>query len=468
MTTPSTVADAIKAARAALAGGDIPEATRLTEHAKALKAIEAVGDTLPRLDLSSPTQPDAPVPAEEIAVKTWFHSRFGEFDAGMEQIGRELYGHVAQDYRKAAYLKNADFLRYVRTGAYDPRLHRLVLYSPTQLAEAILAGASVAELKATQIESQDVLGGFLVPEDIREKVVQRLAGRVIMRRMSNAMPTSRDRVTMPVITGGDDRYPGAVRATWVDESPASSAAETNATFGQVSIPVHTLMGSTPISKNLLEDSQGALAIVGIVERQLADAFAITEDFAFLVGTGVGQPQGVLKDATTGGPHTFQYGSVTTLNSGAATALSADAFRNTPYQLPVQYRDAGCAWAFSRGTARVIKTLKAGDGTYLWSGRSDTPQLAQGQPQALEGYPINETEVLASPTATNGSTYTANVYPVIFMARDAYQIVDRVGMDVQRYDDATTARQNQVILVARRRVGGAVLEPWRVVVMKVAA
>jgi HK97 family phage major capsid protein len=282
------------------------------------------------------------------------------------------------------------------------------------------------------------------------------------------MPTSRDRVTMPVITGGDDRYPGAVRATWVDEAPASSAAETNATFGQVSIPVHTLMASTPVSKNLLEDAQGALAIVGIVERQMADAFAITEDYAFLVGTGMGQPQGILKDTTTGGPHTFQYGSVTTINSGAATALSADAFRNTPYQLPIQYRDQGCAWLFSRGTARVIKTLKAGDGTYLWSGRSDTPQLAQGQPQALEGYPINETEVLAAPTTTNGTAYTANVYPVIFLARDAYQIIDRVGMDVQRYDDATTARQNQVVLVARRRVGGQVLEPWRVVVMKVAA
>lgn len=472
MTVPNTVAGYIQAARDAIAAGDLEAATRYKDQATALKALDGLGDTqpIPPMDPARETAPppDANAAAQEFAVKTWFHNRFGEFDAGMEQIGRELYGHIAPDYKRAAFAKNRDFIRYVKTGQYDPTLHRTVLYSPTQLAEAILSGATVAELKATQVESQDVLGGFLVPEDIREKVVQRLMGQVIMRRMGNAMPTSRDRVVMPVVTGGDDRYPGAVRATWVDESPTSTGAETNATFGQVSIPVHTLMASTPVSKNLLEDSQGALAIVGIVERQMADAFALTEDFAFLVGSGMGQPQGILKDATTGGPHTYAYGSVTTLNSGAATALSADAFRNTPYQLPIQYRNAGCAWLFSRGTARVIKTLKDGSGVYLWSGRSDSPQLAQGQPQSLEGYPINETEVLAAPTTTNGTAYTANVYPVIFMARDAYQIVDRVGMDVQRYDDATTARQNQVVLVARRRVGGQVLEPWRVVVMKVAA
>jgi HK97 family phage major capsid protein len=129
---------------------------------------------------------------------------------------------------------------------------------------------------------------------------------------------------------------------------------------------------------------------------------------------------------------------------------------------------GCSWLFSKGTARVIKTLKAGDGTYLWSGRSDTPQLAQGQPQSLEGYPIEETEVLAAPTATNGVAYTPNVFPVIFMARDAYQIIDRVGMDIMRYDDSTTAETNSIRLVGRRRVGGQPIEPWKIVAIKVAA
>jgi HK97 family phage major capsid protein len=150
---------------------------------------------------------------------------------------------------------------------------------------------------------------------------------------------------------------------------------------------------------------------------------------------VGKPQGVLQGATTGGPFTYAYGSVTTLNSGGATALQGDSFRNMPYALASQYRNNGCIWIMSRGTVRVVKTLKDGGGAYLWADRNQ--QLQNGQPPKLEGYDITESEALAAPTATNGSTYTANVYPVIFIAKGAYQIVDRVGMDVQRYDDSVT-------------------------------
>lgn len=158
--TYQTSGEAIKAARAALVSNDLSEAQRLTEHAKALKAIEAIGDTQPRLDLTPPADVPAPDAAHDVAVKTWFHNRYGTFDAGLSQVAKELYGHIAPTYERAAWLKNADFNRYIRFGQYDPRLHRLVLFSPDQMAAAILGGAAVAELKATQIESQDVLGGL--------------------------------------------------------------------------------------------------------------------------------------------------------------------------------------------------------------------------------------------------------------------------------------------------------------------
>ena len=467
MTVPNTVAGYIQAARDAIAAGDLEAATRYKDQAAALKAVNALGETLPIPQIAVP-EPNAEASAQDIAVKSWFHNRYGEFDAGLKQIATELYGHIAPTYERAAWLKNADFIRYIRTGAFDPVLHRTVLFTPEQLANAVLAGASVAEIKNTQVESQDVLGGFLVPEDVRDRVVQRLEGAVVMRRMNTAMPTGRDRVVMPVITGGDDRNIGSVRAFWVDEAPAAAQSATVATFGQVSIPVHTLMANTPVSKNLLEDTQGALAITGILERLMVSAFRITEDEAFLTGSGVAQPLGVLRDATTGGANTFAYGTIARVASGVATALSADSIRNVPYAIASQYRELGCAWIMSRNTVRVIKTLKDGQGVYLWSGRSDSPQLAQGQPQALEGFPIMESEVLPGTTTNSGFAYTANVYPIIFAARDSYQIVDRVGMDVMRYDDSTTATQNQIRIVARRRVGGQPINPWALAVLQIAA
>jgi HK97 family phage major capsid protein len=466
MTLPSTVADAVKAARAAIAAGNYDEAEQFTNHAKALKALEGVGETQPRLDLTTPAEPAPGEHASQMALKSWYKGAFGaDLDKDAATLMGDLYGG---DYRAAAWTKRASFLRYVRTGQMDEWASRIV-FTPEQVMAQIAEGKSYSEVKATQVESQDSLGGFLVPEDVRDEIVKRIQGLTPMRSVAQSITTGRDRVSMPVVTGGDDRYIGAVRVEKVDESPTSSQAETNATFGNITIPVHTVMGHTTVSKNLLEDSTGATGIVGLLTEEFSTAYAIFEDEQFLVGNGVGGPQGILKNATTGGPNTYSYGSIATLNSGGATELTADAIRKLPLQVPTQYRSAGGMWLMSRGTLALLMTLKAGDGTYLWSGRSDAPQLSQGQPQQLGGFPVKETEVLASPNAGTGA-YAANTYPILFVTRPSYLIVDRPvgGMAVERYEDFTTARTNTVGFVLRRRVGGQVVRPWGVAAMKIAA
>jgi hypothetical protein len=62
-----------------------------------------------------------------------------------------------------------------------------------------------------------------------------------------------------------------------------------------------------------------------------------------------------------------------------------------------------------------------------------------------------------------------VYPILFVTKGSYLIVDKAGgMDVQRYDDSTTAVANSIVLVMRRRVGGQVILPWGIGTMKVSA
>lgn len=471
MTAFATWQDATKAARAAYDAGDYAAAEEAIKAARTLKEIaglEGPGDTQPRLPMEAAraeATPTAEQTAANLALKSWYKSAFGDDLAeDAAAVMGDLYG---QDYRAAAWAKRASFIKYVRTGELDAWAHRVVM-TPEQVMAQVAEGKTFSAIKATQVESQDTLGGFLVPEDVRDEIVRRIKGLTPMRSVAQSISTSRDRVTMPVVTGGDDRYVGAVRVQKVDESPTSSQAETNATFGNITIPVHTIMGHTSVSKNLLEDSSGATAIVPLLTEEFSTAYSVFEDEQFLVGNGVGGPQGILKDATTGGPYAFAYGSVATLNSGGATTLTADAIRKLPHQIPTQYRSAGGMWLMSRSTLAAIMTLKAGDGTYLWSGRSDTPQLSQGQPQSLSGFPIMESEVLAAPTS--GVTYAANTYPIIFVTRPAYLIVDRVvgGMAVERYEDYTTARTNTVGFVLRRRTGGQVVRPWGIAVMKIAA
>lgn len=315
------------------------------------------------------------------------------------------------------------------------------------------------------LHTQSNKPGYLVPEDFRDSIVTRLQGLTQMRSVAETMTTAGDRVTMPVSDGGDDRYTGSVRVFKVDESPTSNAAQTNATFSQTTVPIYTIMATVAVSKNLIDDSAGGAAILPYLNTQFATAYAIFEDEQFIVGNGVAGPQGILKDATTGGPYQFSYGAIAPINSGLATAIQGDSLRNMPYAIATQYRSAGCKWFMSRGSVRATKLLKDGTGAYLWADRN--LQLMNGQPAKLEGYDIAETEVLASPTTNSGSTYTANVYPILFVSKGSYLIVDKAGgMDVQRYDDSVTAVANSIRLVMRRRVGGQVLLPWGIAAMKI--
>lgn len=471
MTTPQTVSDFTRLAREAILAGNIADAEQYTAQAKALHALKSLEPTVdPSARLPFDSVPDAANAsversAQDLAVKTWYAKQYGgDLTGDVKTVLNDLYG---TEYTHLRYAKSADFMRYIRSGHFDPKLHRAVVYTPDQVLDAIAGGLSVSEIKATQVESQDQLGGYLVPPDFQDRMVERLQGLTPMRAIAETVTTMRDRVTFPVATGGDDRYTGAVRVTKVDESPVGTEAATNGTFGNIIVPVYTIMGHVAISKNVLEDTAGITSIAPYLVRQFASAYAVFEDEQFIIGNGIGGPQGILRDATTGGPYTYAYGSVATVNSGAATAIQGDSIRNLPYAIATQYRNAGAKWLMSRGSVRVTKTLKDGSGAYLWADRNQ--QLMNGQPSKLEGYDVAETEVLASPTTNGGAAYTANVHPILFVTQGSYLIVDRAGaMDVQRYDDSTTAKSNQIVLVARRRIGGQVLNPWGIAALKVSA
>lgn len=156
--TPQTVSDFAKLAREAILAGNLDEAETYTNQAKALKSVDALTptvDTSKRLDFGDPVMETPVDTATDIATKSWYMRQYGDSGTAMDQVMTELYG---QDHRKFAWAKSADFVRYLRTGKYDDRMHRALVYSPTQVEGFLQLGMSVAELKATQIESQDTLG----------------------------------------------------------------------------------------------------------------------------------------------------------------------------------------------------------------------------------------------------------------------------------------------------------------------
>lgn len=291
----------------------------------------------------------------------------------------------------------------------------------------------------------------MVPVDFQMRVIEQLAALTTVRGRATQMNTSRDRVEFPEATGANGRYTSPVRTSWVDETPTIGTLPSNyVTFGLRGINVHTAMSEAPLSRNLLEDL--AFDIEGYLSQKLSESVALDEDEQFLIGDGVGKPRGILPGSANG--H-----SITEVNSGDANLLTWNGLIALTYGILAQYRQDG-VWYANRDTYLAIaKMQESTSKAYLWQAY----QYEGGEPgrsRTLLGYPIVENELMPD--------IGANAYPILFGNLNAYQIVDRLGMTVERFIGAQEARQNLVYFVMRRRLGGDLLEPWKLAVTKVSA
>ncbi len=461
-------------ARKALDAGQLDEAKSLRAQAEESHALETAESNLKGVTLTEPAKvlrlPFAPsddAPAgddKDRAVKNWaakqmYIKRYGQPADAFDQIAHELYPDEGGYYQLSA-MKHLDFNRFLKTGKFDPRLERALVLSQDQIAEAVVLGNSVSEIKSTMIEATDTLGGYLVPEDYQlNEIISRLPGLTVMRPRATVRQTTRDAYAVAVRTGGNTQYIGNVRVTPVDETPsAASVSATNATFGKITIPIHTMLANVPISRSALEDA--AVDMGAELAQEFATARALQEDIWFLTGDGVGKPQGVLKDNTTGGPSDSN---MITVNSGAAGSLTAAATSTTglmavPYGLAGQYRQAGAVWVMNKAAVLASRQLTDSFGRPLWADNNNI--LAAGQPEKLLGYAVAESEAMGAISAGN--------YPIVFADFKGYRVVDRIGMSIERYLDSGTAGTDTVIYYMRWRGGGMPTNGWQFVSHKVSA
>lgn len=384
--------------------------------------------------------------------KAAYITRFGQDEKSIiKAILTDLHG---KNFQGAYWEQKAAFNRYLRAGperlrGEEKRALRQIVMTPSAVKMALDQGLSdVQSYRATMVEAADSLGGVLVPIDFQMRMISRLAALTVIRGRASQMNTSRDRVEMPEATGGNGRYTSPVRVQWVDETPTIGQLTPNyLTFGLRGIDVHTAMAEAPISRNLLDDV--AFDIESYLASKLAEAVALDEDQQFTIGNGVGKPHGILPGSVNGM-------SLDEIHSGAGSALTWDGLIAMTYGIDAQYRQQG-VWLANRATYLAIAKLRQGD-NYLWQNYQFTGG-EQGRTTTLLGYPILESELMPD-VATNS-------FPIVFGDLAAYQIVDRLGLSVERFIDSGTARQNLAYFVMRRRLGGELVETWKMVVQKVA-
>lgn len=228
---------------------------------------------------------------------------------------------------------------------------------------------------------------------------------------------------------------------------AASITSSQPSFGQMKLPVYEIATFVDISLQLAEDSVNVLSEVNLA---LAEDFGLKEALAFVNGgtivapaTAPSDPQGFMTD--TG---------ITSHDNGHVANLDPDALIAMMYALPATYRQSG-TWVMNGSTLATIRTLKDGDGRYLWQ-----PSYQAGQPETILGRPVVE--------AVDMPDVAEDAEPIIFGDfKRGYRIYDRLSLSVLA-DPYTMRVSGQMRYHARRRVGAGVVRPeaFRKLVMAV--
>jgi HK97 family phage major capsid protein len=295
-------------------------------------------------------------------------------------------------------------------------------------------GITDIEKKALTV-SNDTTGGYLAPPEYVRELLKTVTEISPIRSIARVRNTGQRSVQVPKRTG-------QFAAQWVAESGTRSET-TGYTVGLEEIPAHEYYALVDISEQDLEDT--VFDLEAEMQSEFATQFAKSEGTAFVSGDSVGKPEGILTNS-----------SVSSVNSGNGTALTADGLITLVHSIKSEYARSG-TFVFNRSTLSAIRKLKDTAGQYVFQAGM---MLTGGVTNTILGYPYVE--------ATDMPDVGSSAKPIVFgdFAR-AYLIIDRVQMSVLR-DEMTQATTGNVRYIARRRVGGQVVQAEAIVKQNISA
>jgi HK97 family phage major capsid protein len=291
------------------------------------------------------------------------------------------------------------------------------------------SGAQADELKALTV-ANDEQGGYLAPAEMSSEMIRDLVEFSPVRSVASVRNIGSPSVKYPKRTG-------VTSAQWEGETEDSE--ESTTTFGQVEVPARKLMTHVDMSNELLADSGGTAEAE--VRLALSEDFGQKESLAFVKGSGVKEPEGLMTN-----------GDIAEHLNGHASNLSADELVKLMYSLPAAYRNNG-TWMMNGTTLGVLRTLKDGDGRFLWQ-----PSFQAGQPETILGRPVVE--------AVDMDDATSGKFPILYGDFSAYRIVDRLAMSIL-VNPYLLATKGVTRIHATRRVGGKVIQAARFKKLKMA-
>lgn len=321
----------------------------------------------------------------EIARREKFENRVGEF-ARVETPGAAATMTAEPTEptspRDEAYAKA--FSGYMRNG-----ISALDHESQSLLRSGWVEGPQNAAGVAT-----GAAGGYTVPPAFRQKIVETITYVAAMRQLAEVITTETG-ANLPWPTVNDTANEGAILAE------NTQITEQDVTFGQANLDAYMYTSKlVRVSLQLLNDN--AFDLESWLARTLGARIGRIQNRHFTVGTGTGEPDGIVTSAAVG-----KQGAV-----GSTLTVSYDDLIDLIDSIDPAYVEAGNArFMMSQAARKAIRKLKDSQNRPLWE-----PSVQAGVPDQLLGYGLTLNNYVPAPAASAKSILFGDI-------REAYVIRD---------------------------------------------
>jgi HK97 family phage major capsid protein len=276
----------------------------------------------------------------------------------------------------------------------------------------------------------DSEGGFLVPDEYENQLIQALQEANLLRNLCNVITTSYGDRKIPVVASHGS-------AAWMDEEAAFT--ESDDAFTQVTLSAYKLGTMLKVSDELLNDSYFDLE--AYIAAEFARRIGAAEEESFLTGNGSSKPTGLLH--TTGG-------ATLGVTAASATAITLDEVLDLYHSLKSAYRK-NATFLVNDATIKAIRKLKDGQGQYLWQ-----PSVQAGTPDTILNRPVATSQYM--PTVAAGEK------TILFGDFKYYWIADRQGRTFKRLNELYAAN-GQVGFLASQRLDAKLILPEAIKVLQ---
>ena len=220
-------------------------------------------------------------------------------------------------------------------------------------------------------------GGYLVPQEFRNELFDIAAETAVVRPRATVMRMASRSMVVPAVdlttapAAGNTQFFGGVKASWIETD--TQKPETEPAFRNIELVAHELSGYTEVGNGLLADSGTALG--PFLNNAFAGAINWYEDYAFLRGTGSGQPLGILNSPCL----------KTVARDADSDFKLVDAAKMIQGLLPASHGASSTVWIMNITVLEKLVQMSEAN-TVVW-----IPNARQALPMTLFGIPIIFTE-----------------------------------------------------------------------------